>query len=804
MEFRTTDPSDPCSPVQSLLVNWFYRPRDIGRQIHDPRFLFASMQSDESPLNSLRGKCCIKHRSEIQDLDDYRRQRDSFFFTQLYDRYSHRPYEMIPSSAVINVPPHIKKAIDEHWKFLVVEIPRQKELTSAVKLCRRCGSYCAPERSVDCGVCRDTYHMTCVNPPLSRKPSRGFAWSCGPCSRAQERKLEQRHTTNAESEKKREVLREDEVEAERPSSVTPLPDGLDVDHLPEQSSEQAQVTNSNMWPWRYLGVHCRVEDVLQYDDRSIYPRASSRLGPRHQTDVKEWFGRPVELMPPSHLVKKFKGFGKGRDPKVSKEVQAQWQQQKVAQKTRPGWKQDEPPGYVARGEDFEANDPRCTATPIFIKPEIQRPTGFAAVNLKQPGSDRHIDEYMEKARQMGQEWGLVTLSKKGDPQISSNYLDQALKILNKHQFDSSAALQDLREQHSSALLKNPDLNETELKKFEDGVAKHGSDLRSVRKHVKTKTHGEIVRFYYTWKFTRRGDEIWGHNVRRRGRKRRAETSWADIADDEDDSAFDNDKAHTRKRRFQCKHCGCRSSRQWRRAPGVAPGATVPADPKGGKEKANQLIVALCKRCAILWRRYGMSWADPDETARSFVQSGGRQWKKKQEEDWLREIIFANEGAGVPTTGASAAAAANMGIELSVPIETAKKKSSQPSKDLDTTPPASQPAEMQKKKAAPVSVAPPPPPPPPREPTPPIEPNPPKKRELPCAVCRSLDTPAQDQRLECTVCRLNVHKRCYGIVESVNSSHWVCDTCLNDKKQQFLLVSSAWTWAGLSDMVLMQA
>jgi hypothetical protein len=38
--------------------------------------------------------------------------------------------------------------------------------------------------------------MSCVRPPLLKKPSRGFAWACGPCSRAQERKLEARNTPN--------------------------------------------------------------------------------------------------------------------------------------------------------------------------------------------------------------------------------------------------------------------------------------------------------------------------------------------------------------------------------------------------------------------------------------------------------------------------------------------------------------------------------------------------------------------------------------------------------------------------------
>jgi hypothetical protein len=38
--------------------------------------------------------------------------------------------------------------------------------------------------------------MRCVNPRLLKKPSRGFAWACGPCSKAQEKKLEARNIPN--------------------------------------------------------------------------------------------------------------------------------------------------------------------------------------------------------------------------------------------------------------------------------------------------------------------------------------------------------------------------------------------------------------------------------------------------------------------------------------------------------------------------------------------------------------------------------------------------------------------------------
>lgn len=142
MEFLHAD-NQPHNPIDSIRVNWYYRPRDINRKVTDTRVVFATMHSDMCPLTSLRGKCRILHRSEIEDIDEYRKSKDCFWYEKLFDRYIHRYYDVIPVSQVINVPAHVKKVLDERWKFLVVEVGRGKELTSAVKSCKRCKGYCA-------------------------------------------------------------------------------------------------------------------------------------------------------------------------------------------------------------------------------------------------------------------------------------------------------------------------------------------------------------------------------------------------------------------------------------------------------------------------------------------------------------------------------------------------------------------------------------------------------------------------------------------------------------------------------------
>lgn len=143
MEFLHKNTSDPSSPIDCLRANWIYRPRDLQRYNTDSRLVYGTMHSDVCPITSLRGKCSVAHRTEIADLDEYRRQKDSFWFNQIFDRFIHRWYEVIPTGQVINVPERVKKVLDERWKYIAVETSRVKELTSAVKTCKRCTTYCA-------------------------------------------------------------------------------------------------------------------------------------------------------------------------------------------------------------------------------------------------------------------------------------------------------------------------------------------------------------------------------------------------------------------------------------------------------------------------------------------------------------------------------------------------------------------------------------------------------------------------------------------------------------------------------------
>ena len=283
--------------------------------------------------------------------------------------------------------------------------------------------------SVDCAVCHNTYHMNCVRPPLLKKPSRGFAWSCAACSRAQERKLEARNTPSTAGAggdvDDDEPLDDDDDEPQGIDTdrTTPVDDGH---QHPEGSKEQ--IYQASLWPGRYLGMHCKPEDALDYDDR-IYPRASTRIGPRHLANVGPWPGRPVEYVKPLETKKGARG------QKMSKEA---LDAEKALRGKRPKWVQDQPPGYLARGEDYDDDDDARATSTLLWKPPPPPPGGALADGAD--GADAH--DYMKKAQAMAKGLGL--------PERSTNLRDVALEAFVRHGYDASAALEQLADTDQAA------------------------------------------------------------------------------------------------------------------------------------------------------------------------------------------------------------------------------------------------------------------------------------------------------------------------------------------------------------------
>jgi hypothetical protein len=599
--------------------------------------------------------------------------------------------------------------------------------------------------------------MNCVKPPLLKKPSRGFAWSCAACSRAQERKLEARHTPsvtdpNAEVEDE-EML--DEEDDDLHASDTER-NSLNGDEQHHQGTEE-QIYQASLWPYRYLGMHCKPEDALDYDDR-IYPRASTRIGPRHQAVVGPWTEEPAPL--PQHEVKKGK-----RDFKVNRDVDSG----KDSDKNRKGKSkkaaQDQSMICYERGGDPSDGDATSTSTVMWQPPPSGTPT------------PEEVVEYMDKARQLSDKLKL--------PKNSTNLQDVALESYCRNDYDADKALKSVQKADREEF-KEPTLTPAELKKFEEGIEKFGSELQAVKRHVKSLKPGAIVRFYYTWKKSPRGRQIWDNHSTRKSKKevKKAEAEANkladDVADPDDDSAFDSNKAAERKRSFICQFCSTTTSRQWRRAPSAIPGLVTETGVKAtSKDKGPQYVQALCRRCAELWRRYAIRWEDMEDVAKKVAQSGGKAWKRKQDEELLKELQAARElGMATPDERPStplAVAATTNGQE-----PPRKKLKGAPEKDGDLAVSdggSASGSAAPKKKEKTVEA--------------PVLPEMPKPRVLPCAVCNEKETPNPEpgnQLVTCRECRLTVHRHCYGIMEQRGPGKWLCDMCTNDKNPQVSIVS----------------
>ncbi|KAJ1550788.1 putative PHD type zinc finger protein with BAH domain-containing protein, partial [Nowakowskiella sp. JEL0078] len=229
------------APVESARIGWFYRPKDIlltgeKRKNWDPRLLIASMHSDKTPISSIRGKCNVNHSHFISNLDKYKSTDDSFHYKQLYDRYTHRIYDVVPLALVKHLPSATIKWLSK-YTFIIVEAGAAFEFTEKRSLCSVCDLWCMPGQSVRCGACWESFHLACGG--LAKKPKKGVEWICEAC------------------EKKK----DDGVVEEPIKEMKPL------------------------WPYIYMGDFSRVSDLTGEGN----PKASSRVGFDFQAEIPNLF-----------------------------------------------------------------------------------------------------------------------------------------------------------------------------------------------------------------------------------------------------------------------------------------------------------------------------------------------------------------------------------------------------------------------------------------------------------------------------------------------------------------------------------
>ncbi|KAF8892173.1 hypothetical protein BD779DRAFT_1670511 [Infundibulicybe gibba] len=255
---------------------WYYRPTDVSdRPVADSRLLLAAIYSEVCDINQLRAKCHVVHRDKISDLAGWKKRPDRFYFNRLFDPYIKKEFEIIQATDVRNLPEKIRDTLISRYEYIVAEKEVIPDLTDAVRLCDTCTDWCPSPDTVQCDRCKKFFHMRCVQPPLIAKPSRGYGWTCAPCSRKHEEEVdshEVRHTPPA---------------AAKPKSNAPAPRGRGrprKDRTQAEKEENLLIKHFNMWPFRYFGQYTVAEDTLDPDDL-IFPRTGTRQGPKFQANV---------------------------------------------------------------------------------------------------------------------------------------------------------------------------------------------------------------------------------------------------------------------------------------------------------------------------------------------------------------------------------------------------------------------------------------------------------------------------------------------------------------------------------------
>ncbi|KAG0344618.1 putative PHD type zinc finger protein with BAH domain-containing protein [Podila humilis] len=543
-------------PLQ-VRIGWFYRPKDVmARRYHDSRQLIATMHSDLNPLASIRGRCVVTHQAYIKDLDAYKKKPNHFYYNQLFDRYIHRFYDVLPVESVRNLPPDVAEELNKRYQYIVVEAGTGSEYTDAHRVCLICKRWCASGEALKCIMCHGFHHMLCINPPMLKKPSKGFAFQCALCTRLAMDSTTSSPNANSSSPSKHSVPANNtstsssgqntprgSPKQKSQSTLTVYPNESNKG-ISRQAFSATSTSNSgpreqkmsHMWPFRYFGTHADIQDIFDPDDR-VYPRASSRVGAKFQAAVVKW-DKPGQILITSTIF-------------------------------------DDPSNNGVKGRTKKGGR-----------------GGRPSNKLRVP----EIADYMKKVRAL----------KLPIASHSADMIDRALLELQKSDFDADKALGEVR------LVQKQDFNirdwtPKEIEAFEEGIRTYGHELFAIKKMVETRSMRDIVRFFYQWKKTDRYQPVYSvftkvHKPNKKFKSvgRRALTVPAtdgtrkldhhaghEVPVDQDSLILPTaENAST----FECTHCGTTSTTMWRRAPGET-------------DLLNKNPKVYCNDCGSEWVRY---------------------------------------------------------------------------------------------------------------------------------------------------------------------------------------------------------
>ncbi|KAG8958510.1 putative PHD type zinc finger protein with BAH domain-containing protein, partial [Tulasnella sp. 419] len=413
--------------ITRVRLAWYYRPSDLSdRAVADSRLLYAAIFSEVQPVKFLRAKCHVRHKDKIVDLNGWKRRPDRFYFSKLFDPYIKKEYEVIRSVDVNNLPPHIRNTLQARYEFVITEREMVSDLTDNIRLCGTCDQWCPATESVQCDLCKNFFHMQCVSPPLAAKPSKGYGWTCAPCT----------------------LQHEDAVDRKLPRNTESKTRGANGKGKGKQSNAAgARVVHTEdkyfkMWPYRYFGLYTVAEDTLDPDDM-IFPRTTTRVGPRYQSSIPIYVGGPAPAEVPPSTDDNLPNRGGDETIEVMSDV-VHWSEAEIEQM-----------------EQLKAK--------LWTKSE-----------------QRYNVDYLEEAIRR------FTAAHDSKTDLES------VKIRN--------STRSRKWQKSESRFVDKDWTTEEVQIFEKGLDAYGAELFSIKGDLKGRSTAEVVRYYGKWKNARLGEE----------------------------------------------------------------------------------------------------------------------------------------------------------------------------------------------------------------------------------------------------------------------------------------------------------
>ncbi|KAK3835742.1 MAG: hypothetical protein J3R72DRAFT_451185 [Linnemannia gamsii] len=743
-------------------IGWFYRPKDVmARRNYDSRLLVATMHSDMNPLTSIRGRCTVTHQSYIKDLESYKKKPDHFYYNQLFDRYIHRFYDVLPVDSVRNLPADVAEELTRRYQYIVVEAGTASEYTDAHRVCLICKRWCASGEALKCIMCQGFHHMLCINPPMLRKPSKGFAFQCALCT-----KLAMDSTSSSPSALKQSSAINNSAASSGQNSPRGSPKQKSVPTLtvapatrnsnahkndsksllasaPSTSQDQKM---SHMWPFRYFGTHADIQDIFDPDDR-VYPRASSRVGARYQAVVVKWDG-PGQILvtstifddPQNNLLKgrTKKGGRGGRPPSNKLKVpEEQFETQSRAhsaslESTTDGLDTPQAPSSPARSgmgvDDGSVHLERGGEDTVSL--QYFKPSHI---------SDEYVADYTNRVKELS-----LCL-----PLHSADLMDRALSALQRSGFDADKALKEMTtvQKRDFDIV---DWTPKEIELFEEGIRLYGHELFAIKKKVETRSMKDIVRFFYQWKKTERYQPVYSvfTKINKPNKKFKSVGRAAVLSSAVElgsrtkangelppDNILDRDciilPTSENANKFECIHCGTNTTTMWRKAPGEV-------------DRQKKFPRVYCNDCGSDWVRY-VTLPPLTDSLKESKRNRNKDKEKDKEKEKEKDVPVVkgqSNGNGKPSPV----------VIVSEPASGVKRKRNEPKVAT---------SKRIKEQS--------------REPTRSPSPGP----EVPCAVCDNFATP-DSQILSCSTCHLAVHPDCYGTASTVPSRKWNCDTCVNNQ------------------------